>query len=76
MAEKLLFLTGHLAEERLASTVAGLGLAEGSWRIANIGIKVAALMTEAIVKHRLKAPLAADRVIIPGRARMDLENLR
>ncbi len=33
-------------------------------------------MTEAIVKHRLKTPLAADRVIIPGRARMDLESLR
>jgi dihydropteroate synthase len=76
MAEKLLFLTGHLAEKRLAATIAGLGLADDSWRIANIGIKVAALMTEAIVKHRLKTPIAADRVIIPGRARMDLESLR
>jgi dihydropteroate synthase len=76
MAEKLLFLTGHLAEKRLETTIGALGLADGSWRIANIGIKVAALMTEAIVKHRLKAPLAADRVIIPGRARIDLESLR
>ena len=76
MAEKLLFLTGHLAEQRLAATIGALGLADGSWRIANIGIKVAALMTEAIVKHRLKTPLAANRVIIPGRARMDLESLR
>jgi dihydropteroate synthase len=75
MAETLLFLTGHLAEERLAAIVAGLGLAEGSWRIANIGIKVAALMTEAIVRNRLKPPLGASRVIVPGRARMDLARL-
>ena len=75
MAEKLLFLTGRLACERLASTVAGAGLAEGSWRVANIGIKVAALMTEAIVKNRLKPPLHVDRVIVPGRTRMNLESL-
>jgi dihydropteroate synthase len=75
MADTLLFLTGHLAETRLKRTVAGLGLAEGSWRIANVGIKVAALMTEAIVKHRLKGPLEATRVIVPGRVRMDLANL-
>ena len=70
--DRLLFLTGHLAEARVTKTVAGLGLPEGSWRITNIGIKVAALMTEAIVKNRLKGPLEADRVILPGRCRMDL----
>ncbi len=75
MAEKLLFLTGHLAEARLRATVGSLGLAEGSWAIANIGIKVAALMTEAIVKNRLKGPITADRVILPGRCRMDLDTL-
>jgi dihydropteroate synthase-like protein len=73
--EKLLFLTGHLAEKRLEATVAALGLAEGTWRVANIGIKVAALMTEAIVKHRLKGPLDASRVIVPGRSRMNLQSL-
>src|SRR3990172_2550328 len=75
MSERFLFLTGHLAERRLAATVAGPGPGEGSWRIVNIGIKVAALMTEAIVTHRLKPPLDADRVIVPGRARMNLESL-
>lgn len=73
--EKLIFLTGHLAEPRLAAVVAGLGLPQGSWRIANIGIKVAALMTEKIVRNRLKGPLEASRVIVPGRSRMDLESL-
>jgi Family of unknown function (DUF6513) len=75
MAERLLFLTGHLAERRLTETVAGLALPEGSWRVANIGIKVAALMTEAIVKNRLKGPLEADRVVVPGRVRMNLDSL-
>ena len=60
MADKLLFLTGRLAEPRLTRTVAGLGLPVGSWHIANVGVKVAALMTEAIVRNRL-----------PGAARRD-----
>jgi dihydropteroate synthase len=75
MTKKLLFLTGRLAEPRLAETVAAMGLPNGSWRIANLGIKVAALMTENIVRNRLKEPLGADRVIVPGRARMNLSHL-
>ncbi len=73
--DKFLFLTGRLAENRLKTTVAQVGLEDGSWQIANIGIKVAALMTEGIVRNRLKGPLDATRVIVPGRSRMDLENL-
>ncbi len=73
--EKLLFLTGRLAENRVNKTVASAGLPEGSWSVANIGIKVAALMTEAIVRNRLKGPLNASRVIVPGRSRMDLASL-
>ena len=73
--DKLLFLTGRLAENRLKSTVEAVGLQDGRWHIANIGIKVAALMTEAIVKNRLKGPLDATRVIVPGRSRMDLVSL-
>lgn len=46
MAKNLLFLTGRLAESRLKETVVALGLPNGSWRITNLGIKVAALMTE------------------------------
>ena len=73
--DKLLFLTGRLAENRLKTTVAGIGLADQSWSVANIGIKVAALMTEAIVRNRLKGPLDATRVIVPGRSRMNLQSL-
>ena len=67
-AEKLLFLTGRLAEARLKSTVRDAGLQPESYAVSNLGIKVAALMTEAIVRNRLKGPLEADRVIVPGRA--------
>ncbi|HPG89785.1 MAG TPA: DUF6513 domain-containing protein, partial [Hyphomicrobium sp.] len=73
--DKLLFLTGHLAENRLKKAVNSVGLQDGSWNVANIGIKVAALMTEAIVRNRLKGPLDATRVIVPGRSRMDLSAL-
>jgi dihydropteroate synthase-like protein len=75
MTDRLLFLTGKLAEERLTATVAASGLPEGSWRVANVGVKVAALMTEAIVTKRLKGPLDAERVIVPGRTRMNLDSL-
>ena len=75
MAEKLLFLTGRLAEPRLKETVVAMGLPNGTWHITNIGVKVAALMTEAIVRKRLQGPIDADRVIVPGRSRMDLHSL-
>jgi dihydropteroate synthase len=75
MSEKLLFLTGHLAEARLNGTLAEIGLPEEAYAVRNIGIKVAALMTEKILKNRLDAPLKADRVILPGRVRMDLDAL-
>ncbi len=75
MADRILFLTGRLAEPRLTETVATLGLEPGSWAVSNLNIKVAALMTEAIVRNRLKSTGAATRVIVPGRSRMDLASL-
>lgn len=75
MADKLLFLTGHLAERRLNDIVARLAPNTGDWNVHNLGIKVAALMTEAIVEKRLAQPVTADRVIVPGRSRMNLERL-
>ncbi|MCH9807895.1 MAG: dihydropteroate synthase [Alphaproteobacteria bacterium] len=75
MPDKLLFLTGHLAEARLNGTLAEIGLPEDTFEVRNVGIKVAALMTEKILKNRLEAPLVADRVILPGRVRMDLQSL-
>lgn len=75
MSLSQLYLTGRLAEERLLATLRGADLPAGSWRVVNIGIKVAALMTEAIVKNRLADVGDAQRVIVPGRSRMDLDSL-
>jgi dihydropteroate synthase len=73
--ERLLFLTGKLAKPRLEKVVASIDFGGREWRIADIGVKVAALMTEALIRRRLAKPIEADRVIIPGRCRLDLEAL-
>jgi dihydropteroate synthase-like protein len=75
MSERLLFVTGHLAFPRLERLMRAMGETPFSWEICNAGIKVAALMTEAILLRRLPRPLAADRVILPGRFRGDLDRL-
>jgi dihydropteroate synthase-like protein len=71
----ILFLTGHLALPRLEKTLAGMGKVDFSWSIVDIGVKVAALMTEAIIARRLSRPVDADRVVVPGRCRADLARL-
>ncbi|MBM3552132.1 MAG: dihydropteroate synthase [Alphaproteobacteria bacterium] len=75
MSERLLFLTGHLALPRLERMVASFGEAARDWRIHDIGVKVAALMTQEIIGRRLPRPVQADRVILPGRCRADLTAL-
>lgn len=46
-----------------------------TWHVHDIGVKVAALMTEPIITRRLPAPLEATKVIVPGRCRLDLDRL-
>ncbi len=75
MADRILFLTGHLAHARLEKVLAGAGDLGFAWKVLDIGVKVAALMTEAIITHRLNGPVDADRVILPGRCRVDLARL-
>ena len=69
MSERFLFVTGHLAFPRLERLLQSLGATPFVWEICNIGVKVAALMTEAILLRRLPRPLNVDRVILPGRFR-------
>ena len=73
--ERLLFLTGHLAQPRLERLVASFGAEARDWRVHNIGVKVAALMTQEIIERRLPRPIEADRIVVPGRCRADLEAL-
>src|SRR5262245_44786113 len=75
MAERILFLTGHLARSRLEKVLVGAGDLGFEWSIVDIGVKVAALMTEAIIRRRLPRPVTADRVMVPGRCRADLARL-
>ncbi|MGQ7793438.1 DUF6513 domain-containing protein [Faunimonas sp. B44] len=73
--ERFLFLTGRLARPRLDRVLAGLREPAFDWAVQDMGVKVAALMTEAIIERRLQRPVEADRVIVPGRCRGDLERL-
>jgi dihydropteroate synthase-like protein len=73
--ERILFLTGHLARPRLEKVMAGLGDSEFQWAIHDIGVTVAALMTESIISRRLPRPVNASRVMLPGRCRADLDRL-
>ncbi|WP_026608560.1 DUF6513 domain-containing protein [Methylocapsa acidiphila] len=75
MSERLLFLTGRLAYPRLERLLRSMGETSFSWEIRDIGVKVAALMTEAIIMGRLPRPISADRIILPGRCRADLARL-
>jgi dihydropteroate synthase-like protein len=74
MSEHLAFLTGHLALPRLQKVLGGLEV-PFTWSIIDVGVKVAALMTEPIIARRLPRPLEASRVIVPGRCRADLQRL-
>lgn len=75
MSERLLLLTGHLAYPRLERLMRSLGETGFAWEVRDIGVKVAALMTEAIIMRRLSRPVAADRIILPGRCRANLARL-
>ena len=72
MAESILFLTGHLARPRLEAVLEGMK-ASFAWKVLDIGVKVAALMTEEIIARRLPKPIEADKIMLPGRCRADLD---
>ena len=75
MAERIVLVTGSLAEPRVRRVAEDLTTTDLQPVVANVGVKVAALMTTEIVERRLKLPEHADRVIMPGRFRGDLERL-
>ena len=74
MAEHLLFLTGKLAEKQLRNILVKMQ-PEFTYTVHQLGIKVAALMTADMVARRLQDTFGADRIIVPGRCRGDLEAL-
>jgi dihydropteroate synthase-like protein len=72
--ERILFLTGKLAEKQLRQILVAMQ-PEFSYRVLEMGVKVAALMTTDMIARRLKDTFGATRMVIPGRCRGDLEVL-
>ena len=83
--EHLVFLTGRLAEPSLVRVLSGLPALPFTWEVREIGLQVAALMTAELICRRVPAPVTtqaadgstrrADRIVLPGRCRGDLEAL-
>lgn len=80
MSENLLFLTGKLAEKSLHKVLAGIQAGDQhpqdfKYRIAQIGVSVAALMTPELILRRLPDAGDADKIVLPGLCRGDLTKL-
>jgi dihydropteroate synthase-like protein len=75
MSDRTLFLTGHLARARLEKVLGGAGDLGFAWSVVDVGVKVAALMTESIILRRLSRPIDAAMIMVPGRCRANLEHL-
>ncbi len=74
MSEKILFLTGKLAERQLRRILSSMK-PEFRYKINQIGVNVAALMSENIIMRRLNKEQNADRIIVPGKFRGSLKKL-
>lgn len=75
MPERILFLTGRLAETQLHRILESMDPTDFAYRVKQIGISVAALMTAKIIRRRVSDDHGADRIVVPGRCRGDLESL-
>lgn len=72
--ERILFLTGKLAEKQLRQILAAME-PDFYYKVKEMGVKVAALMTTDMIGRRLKDTEGASRIVIPGRCRGDIEAL-
>ena len=75
MPEQILFLTGKLAEKQLRQVLQEMAAEEFDWQVRELGLKVAALMTADMIKRRLTDTGDADRILVPGRCRGDMDAL-
>jgi dihydropteroate synthase-like protein len=73
--EHIVFLTGRLAEKSLYQVLEGMQPTPFSWEVREIGLQVAGLMTADMIRRRVAAPVEANRIIVPGRCRGDLDAL-
>lgn len=75
--KKILFLTGKLAEPSLHRVLVDMSPLEFDFRVHQLGVSVAALITDKMIARRLTPDDVADcdQVIVPGRCRGDLDAL-
>ncbi len=77
--ENLLFLTGKLAEKSLNKVLqevqANPKTPKFKYRVKQIGVSVAALMTPGMIARRLKNTGNANKMILPGLCQGDLSQL-
>ena len=76
MSEHILFLTGRLAEKSLHRVLEEMQPGEFSYEVRDIGINVAGLMTSDMIRRRMPDKPDADRILVPGRCRGDLDALK
>lgn len=74
MSKKILFLTGKLAERQLSNILESMK-PDFTYKINQIGVSVAALMSENIIMRRVAKEEGYDKIIVPGKFRGDLEKL-
>ena len=75
MSEHILFLTGKLAEKSLRHVLQSTQKANFTYDVRQMGVSVAALMTTHIIEKRLTDIGNANRIVIPGRCRGNIESL-
>ena len=73
MTDHVLILTGRLAEPRLQRVLQSLAPLEFTWEVRNVGLSVAALMTAGMIERRVRDAGGAQRVLVPGLCRGDLD---
>lgn len=73
--DHILFLTGRLAQPQLEKVLGSIEDAPFTWEVREIGLQVAALMTAEMIRRRVAAPVQANRIVVPGRCRGDLDAL-
>jgi dihydropteroate synthase-like protein len=70
-----LFLTGRLAEPQLRRVLADLASPGFDWEVRVLGVQVAALLTDELIRRRIGDLTGIDQVWLPGRCRGDVERL-
>ena len=75
MGEHILFLTGRLARDSLCREIEGLKKRDFSYRVHELGLQVAGLMTADMIRRRLDGPGEAQRILVPGLCGGEVEAL-